>query len=227
MQHIFFLALLGSVLFSGLPQWYYELKDYRKQKKAFIEILLPMIEKENASIKTIRKKMITLFDTKVTFTDEEKTWLSTLAKKYRVSSIYDKKSLLAKIDTIPTSLVLSQAAIESGWGKSDFCKKANNIFGHWDYSGKGLIPKNRDEGKTHTIKIFPSIADSLRAYMLNLNRNLAYKEFREKRYFARLAKKSFTGLEGASTLFRYSEMGEKYVKILVNIINKNNLKAYD
>jgi len=124
-------------------------------------------------------------------------------------------------------LALAQGAVESAWGKSRFVREANNIFGHWTYSENGLIPNNREEGKTHRIRIFNSLQDSVNAYVLNLNRNKAYKKFRQKRYQARVEGKKFDGLMGAKTMINYSGIREKYIKILISIIKKERLLKYD
>ncbi len=123
---------------------------------------------------------------------------------------------------------MSQAATESGWGKSRFFKKANNIFGHWTYNEKiGMVPLKREAGKKHFIRKFPNLQASIAAYMLNLNRTGAYKEFRTKRKEMRMAKKLIDGMQLSSTMTKYSGIGHDYLKILKSIIRKNNLVNYD
>ena len=138
----------------------------------------------------------------------------------KIKDIYNKKEFLKKINTIPEKLVLAQAAVESSWGKSYFAIVANNLFGQWDYSGKGMIPRNRDENATHTIRVFRSPEDSLAVYMRNLNRNPAYKKFRELRYKYWEQNKTFPAEVGASTLLKYSQLREEYVEILKNVIKQ-------
>jgi Bax protein len=155
--------------------------------------------------------------------------LAKIAKIYKIKDITDKKEFLKKINTIPPSLALAQAAIESGWGKSRFVKEANNIFGHWEYSNKGLAPKSKyDHIKIdYSIKIFPTLEDSIAAYMKNLNRNPAYKKFRDLREKYTEENKTFTGIAAADTMINYSQKKEEYVKILKQMIKTNNWDKYD
>ena len=209
-----------SFLFAGLPEYYYKL-PLQKQKKEFKNILIPMIEKENQKILQERYLAQSIFNKPFFMLDfNNLVVLSKLAKKYKIHNIYNKEAFFKKIDVIPPKLVLAQGAVESAWGKSYFAKKANNLFGQWTYTGKGLVPKNRDVNKTHTVRIFKSPQQSLEVYMRNLNRNPAYKKFREVRYRYRKENKKFTAQIAATTLILYSQLREVYVKILQNIIKQ-------
>ena len=222
--------LLALNLYGAFPSWYYNIKSVSKQKKAFVEIMLPHIKAENQKIKKLREKIIEIFDNPYFLLDKEKIkFLAKVAKEYKIKDLTNKEEFLKKIDTIPPSLALAQAAIESGWGKSRFVREANNIFGHWEYSNNGLKPKSKyDHIKIdYSIKIFPSLEDSIAAYMRNLNRNPAYKKFREKRWKFRLKNKPFTGLDAADTLINYSQLHEKYVKMLKRMITLNHWEKYD
>jgi Bax protein len=156
-------------------------------------------------------------------------FLAKIAKIYKIKDITNKEEFLKKIDTIPPSLALAQAAIESGWGKSRFTKEANNLFGHWEYSNNGLKPKSKyDHIKIdYSLKIFPSIEASIAAYMRNLNRNPAYKKFRDLRYKYHKEHKKFTGLIAADTMINYSQLHEKYVELLKKMIKSNHWDKYD
>jgi len=209
-----------SYLFAGFPEYYYKL-SINKQKSEFRRILLPLIEIENKKILIERNRVITIFNNPLFMVDKESLMiLATLAKKYKIKNIYNKDEFLKKIDTIPPRLVLAQGAVESAWGRSYFVKEANNIFGQWDYSGRGLIPRNRDANATHTIRIFKSLEESLSVYMRNLNRNPAYREFRELRYKYRKSGLKFSAEIAATTLHRYSQLGKKYVEILKSVIRQ-------
>ena len=153
--------------------------------------------------------------------------LIALRNKYGVENLFDRDEFLKRVDIIPISLALSQAAVESGWGKSRFAREANNLFGHWTYSGVGLIPQNRAIGKTHMIRIFSSLQKSVNSYMLNLNTNEAYADFRNKRLDARNKGKNFTGIEATKTMVNYSELKYEYNKMLKEMIEQNNLQIYD
>ncbi len=217
-------------LYAAFPSWYYKIKNIKQQKKAFCEILLPLIQKENQQILKLRKKIINIFNDPYFLLNPKKVeFLAKIAKTYKIKDITNKEEFLKKIDTIPPSLALAQAAIESGWGKSRFVKIANNLFGHWEYSNKGIKPKSKYEHIeiNYSIKIFPSIEASIKTYMRNLNRNPAYKEFRELRYQYKKENKKFTGLIAASTLKNYSQLKEEYVKILKKVIKSNHLEKFD
>ena len=215
------LFLLGiTYLFAGFPEYYYKL-PVSKQKKEFEKILFPMIQKENKRILQLREKIISIFnDPSFIFDTNKIIFLAKVARIYKIKDIYNKEEFLKKIDMIPPKLVLAQGAIESGWGRSYFVKKANNIFGQWDYTSNGLMPRNRDANATHTVRIFRSLDDSLRVYIRNLNRNRAYRKFRELRYEYKKQHKIFSAEVAATTLREYSELGEEYVKRLQKMIKQ-------
>jgi len=221
---------LALNLYGAFPSWYYKVKGTKQQKEAFVEIMLPLIQAENKKIAHLRKLIIDVFNDPYYLMNPKKiAFLSKIAKIYKIKNITDKKEFLKKINTIPPSLALAQAAIESGWGKSRFVKEANNIFGHWEYSNKGLAPKSRYEhiNIDYSIKIFPSLEASIAAYMRNLNRNPAYENFRELRYRYTKNNRRFTGLEAADTMINYSQKKEEYVKLLKNMIKTNRWQKYD
>lgn len=216
----------------GFPEYYYNIKDVEKQKKEFIKILLPLIEKGNQLVMNERKFTKRFFEKAIhqDFRDLDArslTKLIYLSEKYKVKDFFDEDTYLRRIDKIPVSLALSQAALESGWGKSRFIKEANNIFGHWTYDGTGLIPNDREDGKTHRIRIFETLQNSVNAYMLNLNRNAAYQAFRDKRARFRQKHQIFNGIDASKTMKNYSQLKEKYVEMLDNLINAINLLYYD
>ncbi len=224
--------LAGSLKAAGFPQFYYEIKDSKTQRQEFGRIMRPMIDKANA--KTLQERaFVQNFFARylpMQFRDipkEDLVKLSQIRQKYRVESLFDLKSYENRIDTVPVSLALAQAAIESGWGKSRFVREANNIFGHWTWGSVGLVPLNRAEGKTHRIRIFKSLQDSVDGYVLNLNRHYAYRLFRKARQEAKEAGRLFTGLDAAKTMLYYSELREKYVQMLIKVIKENDFLRYD
>jgi len=228
-----FLILLSTVtLFSkGMPKEYFEIKAKKKVKEYFFEYIYKLSESENKKIlqeRNIVKSILNSNILRINTKSENFSQFLKIKKKYRIKKLYDLKSYLSKIDTIPPALCLAQAAVESGWGKSRFIAKANNIFGHWTYNPNiGIVPERRDEGDRHLIRVFKSLQDSISAYMLNLNRNPAYKSFQEKRYAIRLENRQATGLELSQTMINYSGIGKEYLSILKNVIEKNNLEKYD
>lgn len=225
--------ILPMFLFgTGFPSEYYKIKDVKEQKEYFSNLLVPMIEKTNSAILNERDfidrffKAYTLrFFRKVP--KNELSYLNLLKEKYRIELLFDKNAYLRKIDAIPISLTLAQASIESGWGKSRFTRVANNIFGQWTWGKEGIVPEGRDEGKRHKIKIFKSLQHSVDEYALNLNRHYAYKEFRKARKEAKDKGVHFDGLKAAKTMLYYSELREKYVKMLEKVIEDSGFNVYD
>ncbi len=166
---------------------------------------------------------------------EENEWLAALAVKYKVikqeSDKLDNQALIElkkRVDIVPPSLALAQAAEESGWGTSRFAIKGNSLFGQWDFSGKGIKPKEqRAELGNYGIAAFESPQDSIEAYMLNLNTHRAYQRMRQKRAVFRQQNKEPTGWDLAKTLDKYSERGIDYVKSLHAIMSYNKLNDAD
>ena len=229
---IVLLALFVAFAYSmdRLPGWYYAIKDVSLQKKSFFKILKPLVVQANRAIEQERafvKRFFQEYRKNPIVADELVAKLAKLAKKYRIKELYNEKEYLKKIDTIPVSLVLAQAALESGWGKSRFAREANNLFGEWTYGKKGLIPKKRAPGKKHKIRIFNTVEDSIASYMLNLNRHNAYREFRIARLIARKRDQKFDGLQAAMTMQRYSELGRRYNYLVSSIIKRNRLHKFE
>ena len=213
---------------NNMPDSYYEIKDTKAMKTAFFNHILSMAKRQNAFILQDREfiektysKISTLAKDSIEYKRYKK-----IQKRYKLKDDYTLKTYLTKIDAIPTSLVLAQAAIESGWGKSRFFKKANNIFGQWTWSGIGLTPSARDAGKKHKIKIFSTLEDSVKAYMINLNSGWGYKDFRALRATLR-ANNNISGVALSSTLTNYSQKKEAYNKMVKNLIISNKLSKYD
>ena len=238
-MRVFSVLLIASCLFfsthayaGGFSADYYQIEDSAKQKEEFIRQMKVMVDRGNADILKDRE-FITQFFAKAMpdafrgLNHKNVGYLISLRNKYGVENLFDRDEYYKRIDVIPTSLALAQAALESGWGKSRFAREANNLFGHWTYSGVGLLPQNRNIGKTHMIRIFASLQKSVNSYMLNLNTNEAYKAFRDKRLKARENDKKFGGIEGASTMINYSELKEEYIKMLKEMIIQNNLLVFD
>jgi uncharacterized FlgJ-related protein len=166
---------------------------------------------------------------------DENEWVAALAVKYKVIKNENDKlnkpaltELKKRVDIVPPSLALAQAAEESGWGTSRFAIKGNSLFGQWDFSGKGIKPKEqRSELGNYGIAAFDSPQDSIEAYMLNLNTHNAYQRMRQKRAVFRQQDKQPTGWDLAKTLDKYSERGIEYVKSLHAIMSYNKLNAAD
>jgi len=234
LSRLFKLLLLLALPLGAMSDFgpkYLAIKDLKKQKAAFVQVMLPKITAANSEIIKERRFIKKFFDSYLltynAFAREDIIRLHTLAKKYRIKHVYDEKAYLKKIAPVPVSLVLAQAAVESAWGKSRFVELANNIFGEWTYGKKGIIPEDRPEGMTHKIKVFDTIKESVASYMLNLNRHAAYKEFRNKRALYTKSRGNFTGLDATDTMEKYSGIGEKYNELLKTIITSNRFFQFD
>jgi Bax protein len=208
-----------------------------EKKQAFIEKLLPYIERENARIKQIRERaseIIRNLDSRYNnLSQESKNWLKEMGKKYRVDGnpVKDKearKELLEKVDIIPASLTLAQAANESAWGKSRFATEANNLFGIWTYDeSKGLIPKKRDDNKKHLVRKFDDMGESIGYYMHMLNSHPAYQKLREVRLEHRENNQKPGGHAMAAGLEKYSAKGDKYIELIRDLIRQNQWVLLD
>lgn len=228
---VFFFLSAFMILLNADPSFsknYYKL-HVSKQKEYFLNFFKKEIEFENRNILKERAFIKSLNRNKnLDKKSKEYKKLKELQTKYKVQSIYNYDRYLERIDIIPPSLALAQAATESGWGKSRFFREANNIFGHWTYNPKiGMLPKRRQEGKKHFIRIFPDLQTSISAYMRNLNRTAAYYEFRLKRKQMRISNEYIDGMKLSATMSKYSGIGHDYIKILKSIIRKNKLVEFD
>ncbi len=196
-----------------------EITNATQRKNAFFAYLLPLVEKENNKIRLTRSL---IQNNQLNDTQRQK-----LAKKYRIQTI-SKNALLEAIDAIPPSLVLAQAAIESNWGRSRFSKRYNNYFGLWCFKpGCGVVPKKRRVGAEHEVMNFSSVGKSIEYYLLNLNRNYAYKLLRQIRTHKRKHNLKLTGGSLAEGLDKYSAIGYEYIELVQSIIRQNNLSKFD
>lgn len=215
----------------GFPNEYYEITDTNEAKNYFFNYMYEIIAKENNKIKDERhfvKEMLSSNILNIDFDSANFRELLEIKQKYKIKHIYTLPEYLKKIDIVPPSLAIAQAAIESAWGKSRFVKEASNIFGHWTYNSEfGLIPKRRSLGASHFIRIFNNIKESTSAYMLNLNRNLAYRSFQDKRHEQRTKNIEPDGLTLSETMLNYSGIAQDYLVILKDLILLNNLQMYD
>ncbi len=208
-----------------LPNEIKNIGNTKKRKDMFIKIVLPLIVKENNKIRVDRKRLFTILN-KNSNTDIEKKWLKKKYKQYGVRK-NDLSTLKIRMDEIPVSLAIAQAAKETGWGTSRFALKGNALFGQWTWSGEGLKPKNADEGKDHKVMKFHSLQLSVRAYLRNLNTHSTYKNLRKARTELRNQNKPLDSLILSKHLDKYAETGNQYIEVLQKIIEQNNLKDFD
>jgi len=213
------------IYLTKLPKDLKTLGDTKKKRELFIKILLPLILDENSKITSDRIKLFKILGKNFN-TVGERVWLKRRFKEYKIED-KDLAKLKMRMDIIPVSIAIAQAANESGWGTSRFALEGNALFGQWTWSKKGISPKNKDPNKTHKILQFQILKASVRAYKNNLNTHNAYKEFREARAKLRQENEEIIGLDLIKYLKNYASIGEKYVRILKDIIEKNSLTDFD
>jgi len=208
-----------------LPSEIKSIESSKKRKELFIQIVLPLILEENKKIKIERKTLFSILN-KNSNSDEERNWLRSKFKQYGVVNS-DLTTLKIRMDEIPVSLAIAQAAKETGWGTSRFAQQGNALFGQWTYDGDGIKPAGSDLGDTHKVMKFKILRASVRAYQRNLNTHRSYKKFRKVRAIQRDVYGSLNSLELTNYLDKYAETGTEYTKILKKIIEQNKLTDFD
>tara|TARA_B100002051_G_scaffold145603_1_gene137923 strand:+ start:78 stop:1151 length:1074 start_codon:yes stop_codon:yes gene_type:complete len=217
--------LVKPVALTLLPNEIKMIESTSKRKEFFIQIVLPLILKENNNIKIDRKRLFSIIN-KSNNSDLEKKWLDKKYKQYGVPS-KDLSILKIRMDEIPVSLALAQAAKETGWGTSRFAQEGNALFGQWTWSGEGLKPKDAEKDQGHKVMKFNVLQASVRAYQRNLNTHSSYKDFRQERAKLRDQGQPLDSIILSQFLNKYAETGNQYVEVLQKIIKQNNLKDFD
>ena len=213
------------IYLTKLPKDLKTLGDTKTKREIFIKIVLPLILNENEKIIEDRKKLFKILGKNFN-TVGERVWLKRRFREYKIED-QDLAKLKMRMDIIPVSIAIAQAANESGWGTSRFALEGNALFGQWTWSKKGISPKNKDPDQNHKILQFQILKASVRAYKNNLNTHNAYQEFREARAKIRQEGKEINGLDLIKYLKNYAAIKEKYVAILENIIKRNSLTDFD
>jgi Bax protein len=209
---------------SLLPKDLSLIEDIRERKELFIKIILPLILQENEKIEKDREKLFKLL-AKKSNTKKEKDWLKWKFKEYKIKN-RDISELKIRMDIVPVSLAIAQAAIESGWGTSRFALEGNALYGQWTWSDKGLKPLKNVDGD-HKVMHFKILTASIKAYKKNLNTHSGYIEFREARAKLRNLNERVTGLKLTQYLDKYSATGMEYTKKLELTIKKNSLSDFE
>lgn len=211
------------------------IQDTQEKKQTFIAFIYPIAQEQNLVIHNDRafiENLQLIYTSKATLTTDEDYRLQQLSTQYNVTYAPENPNywpaLLERINIIPPSLAVIQAALESGWGTSRFALEANNYFGQWCFkAGCGLIPNQRKKGKKHEVAIFEDVNDSVKRYMQNLNSFAAYQSLREKRRELQQTNQPITGLILAESLIKYSEKGQAYVDTVKKMIISNKIASLD
>ena len=217
--------LVKPIALTLLPTEIKMIENTKKRKELFIQIVLPLILQENNNIKLDRARLFGIIN-KSNNTDIEKKWLDKKYKQYGIPS-RDLSILKIRMDEIPVSLALAQAAKETGWGTSRFAQEGNALFGQWTWSGEGLKPKEAEKDEGHKVRKFNILQASVRAYQRNLNTHSSYRDFRLARALLRDSGKPLDSIVLSEHLDEYAETGNQYVDVLKKIITQNNLKDFD
>ena len=216
--------LVKPIYFTRLPKDLNSIRNTKKKKETFLKILLPLIVAENGKIEDDRKYLLKIL--KQNDKPENKKWINKKYKEYRVSN-RNINELIEKMDVIPISIALAQAAKESGWGTSRFALEGNAIFGQWTWKGDGIEPLEKTGDQNHKILKFPLLRASVKAYITNLNTHNGYKDFRKKRFQLREQNKPLIGKELIDKLENYAQTGKEYTKVLRQIIEQNDLDEFE
>ena len=218
------------IFFVSLPPDMAKIRRVGVRKSIFFKTVLPLILQVNEEILAERGRVWDLsyrgrLGQRLDAID--RLWLAGRFQRYGVAP-GNIDGLLGRMDIIPPSLALAQSAEESGWGTSRFVREGNALFGQWVFSDhRHMTPDRRDDGKTHRIKAFGALVDSVRAYAANLNIHWAYTAFRRDRAAMRAGGRPIDGMVLAGRLTRYSERRQGYVKTIRSIISFNRLRRLD
>jgi Bax protein len=188
---------------------------------------LPIVLSENEKIIADRRKLTAIMNRKSFKQDAD--WLNDKFQQYKVKN-NSVKELLVKMDIIPPSLAIAQAAYESGWGTSRFAIEGNALFGQWGWKeNRGMVPENRGEDERHEVSKFNQIRYAVSAYKNNLNTHPFYAEFRTERAKQRSGRLSgsISGIKLIKHVHKYSIKGDDYVLGLKKIIEQNSLQDFD
>ena len=217
--------LVKPIALTLLPAEIKMIENVKKRKEFFIQIILPLILEENKNINLDRKRLFSIIN-KSNNTKTEKKWLEKKYKQYGIPS-KDLSVLKRRMDIVPVSLAIAQAAKETGWGTSRFAQQGNALFGQWTWSGEGLKPKDAEKSEGHKVMRFNVLQASVRAYQRNINTHSSYEDFRLARAKLRDLVEPLDSIILSEYLDKYAETGNEYVKVLQKIIQQNNLKDFD
>jgi len=191
-----------------------------KSKRLFLKNTIAAITKVKRRLDE-QFDMVYALSLKETLTPKEEATLTKLKKKYKVKGI---PCLLKRLHTHPVSIVIAQAALETGWGSSRFYREANNIFGIWSFNKnepRMAAGVKREGVKTIYVKKYKNLEASIEGYYNMMAKGRAYKQFRNARL------KTDNPFEIIPFLDHYSELRHEYVKRLYFVIKSNKFYLLD
>jgi len=246
--------LAAGVFFRGCPSRepvlpdFSSYRDVADRKEAFFGYFLPLVQEANAEILKDRARLLRIRQ-KLVLAEKhaeqkgkvahvrgrDAHWLRRLAETYGIEGTSVPHGLdvsfldevLLRVDVIPASLALAQAANESAWGTSRFAREGNNFFGMRSTDSTGIVPRRRTSGAAFRVATYRSPRESVCAYIQTLNTQLAYRRLWAIRAEDRRQGRKPSGLRLANGLYSYSERGAEYVRIIQSMIRTNGLTRYD
>lgn len=193
--------------------------EVKTKKQKFFDMILPavLISKERLAEKREKLEQISAAEQP---SPEQQQWLEQQKKRLKAKDISELRSKLA---VHPTSIILAQAAIETGWGTSRFFLQGNNIFGVWSFNSKEprMRASQSRDGKAIYVKKYASLIEAVDDYFITIARGGPYRKFRQARAHSQDA------LELIQHLDKYSEIGEEYVRRLRSVIVSNKMQRFD
>ncbi len=208
------------VLLASVPADLGGMAETDMRKDVFLRLALPLVLTANEAIAADRNRLEALSASRhggEALSANDQAWLDGLAERYDVEpGPAAIGQLLRRVDGVPPSLALAQAAIESGWGTSRQVRREHNMFGHTIENSDGT-----------SMATFPSLMDAVNAYVHNLNTHHAYESLRRVRAETRAHGGIPEGAALASHLGAYSELGQAYVDDVRSVIRSNDLARLD
>ncbi len=222
--------MVPALFLTSLPQDLHEMSEPQARKNLFIRSVLPLALLVNQHIAEKRaeiERLAALQQQNIAWNERETAWIQDIAREYGLPQV-DFEALRLRVDQIPPSLLIAQAAEESGWGTSRFVRAGNALFGQQVYNPElGIRPDDREAGRKHYVRSFDNLFQTILSYTRNLNSHRAYDEFRTARAEMRRQEGKLDSLRLAGTLIDYSERREAYVQTIQKIINANGLRHLD
>ena len=215
---------------SELPPDLANVSSIATKKRLFVQSVLPIILRVNEEVATARWRVERLGQRLLwdgALSDADRSWLIDMAELYGAAP-FDVPGLLKRMDVVPPSLALAQAAEETGWGTSRFVREGNALFGQYTYKpAMGMMPERRDADRRHRVRSHNNLLDAVRAYVHNLNSHWAYEDFRDRRALLRHAGRPMDGYDLAGSMGQYSERRADYIRSIRKIMRQNRLRDFD
>ena len=195
--------------------------DIRKQK--FIELLLPAILVTKYEIYKENKRTIDIWGklkSNLDITHNDSVFMEELFLKYETKNFAE---INQRQQVHPNSIILAQAALETGWGTSRFFLQGNNAYGIWSFSkmeNRMESLSSRGDIKIY-LKKYDHVSESVKDYFQTIGKSWAFDQFRKRR------SETNNAYELIWYLNRYSELRNDYVKKIGELMIQNTLTQYD